>query len=281
MSRIFVAVALMLVNVLALSAIGAGAASGADGPNVGQAGNAFVVETTKNQPGTSRPGSSTQGSGSHSSGPIYEWRTGCGGSSHNVQGGSDPVCGGSCPTGEIYMVRWQVSPPPVHSTPASACMTPGQAAAASRPQVTPAMVSQAFSRLPMPSFRSRVQPANKTLVNFDTIFYTTARPFSRDITLLGQTVHLRITPSRFTWDHGDGTTAVTDSPGAKYPAKEIVHRYQDAHVTVRHHLSIRWSARWRLAGGSWQDVNGTATSTGPTSALRISEAVPVLTGQGH
>lgn len=258
-----------------------GVAAAADGPNVDSGGDFFDINVSKDTPGTSRPGSSTQGSGSHSSGPIYEWRTGCGGSTHNVQGGSDPVCGGSCPTGEIYMVRWQVSPPPVHSTPVSACMTPGQAAAASIPQVTPAMVSQAFSRLPMPSFRSRVQPSNETLVNFDTIFYTTARPFSRDITLLGQTVHLRITPSRFTWHHGDGTTAVTNSPGAKYPAKEIVHRYQDAHVTVRHHLNIRWSARWRLSGGSWQDVNGTATSTGPTSTLRISEAVPVLTGQGH
>ena len=254
----------------------------AEGPGVGSGDNFFYVNSNKSRPGTSDSSSdSSSRPASRPSGPIYEWRTGCGGSTHNVQGGSDPVCGGSCPTGEIYMVRWQVSPPPVHSTPASTCMTPGQAAAASVPQVTPAMVSTAFSRLPMPSFRSRVQPANKTLVNFDTIFYTTARPFNRDITLLGQTVHLRITPSRFTWDHGDGTTAVTDSPGAKSPAKEIVHRYQDAHVTVRHHLSIRWSARWRLAGGSWQDVNGTATSTGPTSTLRISEAVPVLTGQGH
>lgn len=279
--RTYTRIAAVLVSLALAALVLHYPAAFSDGPGVGSGDNFFYVNSNKNRPGTSTPGSSTHNTSSGASGPIYEWRSGCGGSTHNVQGGSDPVCGGSCPTGEIYMVRWQVSPPPVHSTPVSACMTPGQAAAASLPQVTPAMVSQAFSRLQMPSFRSRVQPSKETLVNFDTIFYTTARPFSRDITLLGQTVHLRITPSRFTWHHGDGTTAVTNTPGAKYPAKEIVHRYQDAHVTVRHHLNIRWSARWRLSGGSWQDVNGTATSTGPTSTLRISEAVPVLTGQGH
>ena len=190
------------------------------------------------------------------------------------------MCGAPCPAGEIYMERWQVFPPPARRTPASTCMSPSDAAAAQIPQVTPGMVSEAFERLPMPKFKSQVQPANKTLVNFDTIFYTTARPFTRDITLLGQTVHLRVTPSRFIWMHGDGTTSTTSSAGAKYPRKDIVHRYQKAHVTVKHHLTIRWSARWRQDGNSWQEVNGTATSTGAATSLRIAEAVPLPSRQG-
>lgn len=246
------------------------------------AGDAFGVQATKESPATTtNPTSSTTKSfSSNPNAPVYEWRTGCGGTK-SVQGGSDTVCGMSCPPGEIYMERWRVHPPPAERTAASACMTPAQAAAAAVPQVTPGMVSAAFQRLPMPKFRSQVQPANKTLVNFDTIFYSAARPFSRDITLLGQPVHLRITPSEFIWNHGDGTTATTTIPGAKYPRKDIVHRYQHAHVTVSHHLMIRWTARWRLDGGNWQDVDGTATSTGPPSQLRIAEAIPVLSGEGH
>lgn len=179
------------------------------------------------------------------------------------------------------MERWQVHPPPARRTPASACMSPADAAAAAVPQVTPGMVATAFQRLPMPAFKSQVQPAAKTLVNFDTIFYTSARPFNRDVTILGQNVNLRITPSRFIWHYGDGTSDSTTSPGAKYPRKDVVHRYQQAHVTMKHHLTINWSARWRLNGGPWQDVNGTATSTGPETALRVAEAVPVLSGEGH
>lgn len=253
----------------------------ANNPDVQGGGGAFGIHATKESPGTSTTShTSTPQAPSNPNAPIYEWRTGCAGSK-SVQGGSDTVCGAPCPPGEIYMERWQVHPPPARRTPASACMSPADAAAAAVPQVTPAMVATAFQRLPMPAFKSQVQPAAKTLVNFDTIFFTSARPFNRDVTILGQNVNLRITPSRFTWHYGDGTSASTTSPGAKYPRKDVVHRYQQAHVTVNHHLTINWSARWRLNGGAWQDVNGTATSTGPNTALRIAEAVPVLSGQGH
>ena len=152
---------------------------------------------------------------------------------------------------------------------------------AAPPQVTPDLVARAFQRIPLPSLRAKTQPTDKTLINFDTIFYVEAQPLHRSLTLLGQRVELEITPSTFRWVHGDGTTAVTQTPGAAYPAKDVVHRYQHAHVTVEHHVEIVWTARWSLNGGPLQDVPGTVTTVGPATPLRVAEATPALSGYGY
>ncbi len=155
------------------------------------------------------------------------------------------------------------------------------AIAAVQPQVTDAMILQAFRRIPLPSLRSHSQPEDKTLVNFETIFYTDAQPLTRTVTLLGQRVRLEIRPSRFEWIHGDGTAATTRTPGAPYPSKEVVHRYADAHRTVAHRVVVTWSAEYSLNGGPLRPVNGTVTTTGPSTPLRVAEASPALSGEGH
>ena len=156
---------------------------------------------------------------------------------------------------------------------------PAPAAPAAVPALTAGRVLQAFQRIPLPHLRSVTQPDDKTLVNFDTIFYVDADQFERTLTLLGRRVTLAITPSSFTWHHGDGTTAVTSDPGAPYPSKDVVYRYQKAHRTVSHSVTILWTARYRVGNGPWQDVPGSVSTTGPTTDLRIAEATPVLTGQ--
>ena len=149
------------------------------------------------------------------------------------------------------------------------------------PQVTPAMVLAAFRRIPLPELRSISQPATKTLINFDTIFYTRAEPLTRTVTILGQSVRLEIKPARFVWEHGDGTSVTTATPGSAYPRKDIVYRYSDAHVTVDHRVVVTWSAQWSLNGGPLQPVAGTVTTTGPVTPLRVAEASPALSGSGH
>ena len=99
--------------------------------------------------------------------------------------------------------------------------------------------------------------------------------------LLGQRVELEIRPSTFRWVHGDGTTTTTRTPGAAYPAKDVVYRYQHAHVTVQQHVEIVWTARWSLNGGPFQDVAGTVTTVGPDTPLAVAEATPLLSGYGH
>lgn len=188
----------------------------------------------------------------------------------------------TCPPGEQLYRLWQTDPPP--ATPMGMVCSgngPPLVAAAGPPQVTPGMVAAAFRRIPLPSLRSHSQPANKTLINFDTIFFTDAEPLTRNLTLLGQRVRLEIKPSRFEWVHGDGTTDTTATPGAPYPAKDVVYRYADAHRTVQHRVVVTWSAEWSLNGGPLQPVNGTVTTSGPATPLRIAEASPALSGSGH
>ncbi|MCW2759476.1 MAG: hypothetical protein JWO46_3222 [Nocardioidaceae bacterium] len=151
-------------------------------------------------------------------------------------------------------------------------------AAPAVPVVGDAEALHALQEIPLPQLASQTQPTVKTLVNFDTIFYVEAAQFQRTVTLLGQQVTLDIRPSRFVWSYGDGSVQTTTTPGAKYPAKEIVHRYPKAHLDVAHSVAITWTARYRVGAGPWQDVPGTVTSQGPATTLHISEATPVLTG---
>jgi len=147
-----------------------------------------------------------------------------------------------------------------------------------QPRVTPALVLNEIRRIGLPELQARTQPEGKTLVNFDTIFYTEAQPFTATVTLLGQEVDIVAEPTGYTWHHGDGSTASTSGPGKPYPSKEITYRYSDAQTTVKPRVDVTYSARFRVNGGAWQDIDETVTITGPESSLRVSEASPTLSG---
>ncbi len=155
---------------------------------------------------------------------------------------------------------------------------PPTTADAPRPTVTPGRVLTAIRQIGLPALEAKTQPAGKTLVNFETIFYAEPQPFTRTITLLGQSVDVEATPATYTWHHGDGTTASTETPGARYPAKDVVHEYTDAHTTVSPSVDVTYTARFRVNGGAWQDIPETVTITGPGGSLRIAEATAVLSG---
>ena len=148
------------------------------------------------------------------------------------------------------------------------------------PRVTPGHVLSALRRVGLPELRTQVQPEAKTLVNFDTIFFTDAAPVDVDLTILGQAVEVVATPAEFRWMFGDGGSASTTTPGAPYPARTVTHRYLDAGVTVRPHVEVTYTARFRVGGGAWEQIDGTVTTVGPPTPLRVAEATPVLSG-GH
>lgn len=150
--------------------------------------------------------------------------------------------------------------------------------AAPLPQVTPAVVLEALRRMGLPAVQAQTQPEDKTLVNFDTIFYAEPTTFRRTITLLGRRVDVEATPTRFTWRPGDGSAHTTTTPGRPYPAKDVTHRYERAHRTVQAAVDVTYSARFRVAGGAWQDIAETITISGPPTPLRVAEATPVLSG---
>jgi hypothetical protein len=144
--------------------------------------------------------------------------------------------------------------------------------------VTPGRVLTALRQIGLPALEAKTQPTGRTLVNFETIFYAEPQPFGRTITLLGQRVEVEATPSTYTWHHGDGTVASTETPGARYPAKDVVHEYTDAHTTVSPSVDVTYTARFRVNGGAWQDIPETVTISGPGGSLRIAEATAVLSG---
>ncbi|MGN6129660.1 MAG: hypothetical protein ACTHOK_04895 [Nocardioidaceae bacterium] len=145
--------------------------------------------------------------------------------------------------------------------------------------MTPALVLEALRRVGLPALETHTQPEDKTLINFDTIFYAEPQTFDRTLTLLGQSVDVEATPTSYTWHHGDGTATTTSEPGAPYPSKDITYRYAHAHTTVQPSVDVTYSARFRVNGGAWQDIPDTVTIAGPPTELRVSEATAVLSGQ--
>jgi hypothetical protein len=148
------------------------------------------------------------------------------------------------------------------------------------PAITWEMVLNEIKRVGLPALAIRVQPADRTLVNFETIFYTEPEPFERQLTLLGQRVDVRATVTSFAWSFGDGETLETATAGAPYPAKDIVHEYVDADVTVAPKVDVTYTAQFRVNGGSWQEIPETVTIGGPSTSLDVLEATPVLVSPG-
>ena len=146
------------------------------------------------------------------------------------------------------------------------------------PEPTPGLVARAFRRLPLPAAELVIQPPNgRTLVNFDTNFYTEQGELSRTVTLLGRQVELRIWPASFGWHFGDGESQESTSPGAAYPDLDITHSYAKK-GRVSPSVDTTYAAQFRVDGGPWRDVAGTVTIPGTPQALRVVEARPVLVG---
>jgi hypothetical protein len=146
------------------------------------------------------------------------------------------------------------------------------------PTVTPGLVARAFRTIDLPASELHIQPPKgRTLVNFATNFYTEQPAFDRTVTLLGRRVDLRIWPSQFRWVFGDGGELASTSAGAPYPDLVITHDYlRKGGVSPR--VDTTYSARFRVDGGPWRDVDGTVTIPGTPVPLEVITARPVLVG---
>ena len=89
----------------------------------------------------------------------------------------------------------------------------------------------------------------RTLVNFETNFFTRRKTLYRTVRLLGQRVDLRIDAHSYTWHFDDGKSITTSKPGAPYPRLQITHNYLQ---TGRYGpaLDTTWVADYRVNGGS-------------------------------
>ncbi len=146
------------------------------------------------------------------------------------------------------------------------------------PALTAGMVAAAFARIPLPPSALIIQPPNgRTLVNFDTNFYTETEPTTRSVTLLGQRVELSITPAAFAWRFGDGASTTTASPGSAYPDLEVTHNYLRK-GRVLPSVDTTYTATYRVGNGGWQPVPGSVTIPGASVPLRVVTARPQLVG---
>ena len=99
------------------------------------------------------------------------------------------------------------------------------------------------------------------LVGVPTNVYASAEPVTLDTELLGFPVQVRATPSRYSWDFGDGNAhGPTEDAGAPYPDLRITHEYASSGVHgVR--LTTYYSGEYSVAGGPWLPVPGEAGVT--------------------
>ena len=139
-------------------------------------------------------------------------------------------------------------------------------------------MAAALRVLPLPGSNVEIQPPNgRTLVNFDTNFYTQTGPLDRTVPILGQRVDLHIVPSRFGWRFGDGKSLWTDEPGAPYPELDVTHRYLRK-GQVGPSVDTTYTATFRVNGGPWRDVPGSVRIPGAPVALQVLTATPTLVG---
>jgi hypothetical protein len=145
--------------------------------------------------------------------------------------------------------------------------------------LTPGMVQRAFRRLSWPASELVVEPPQgRTLVNFDTNFYTAnTHPTTRTVTLLGQPVTIEATPTSYSWHFGDDGTLTTSDPGAPYPDLRVTHRYRRV-GSVTPSVDTTYAGRYRVADGSWQTIPDTLTVPGATVDLQVVSATPHLVG---
>lgn len=145
--------------------------------------------------------------------------------------------------------------------------------------LTMADVLRQFHDTPFAKAEVSVQPVGGvTLVNLPTYFEAAWRsegfgPGEVDATVLvGRAVEIRPRVKHVEFFFGDGTTSgPTTSLGGPYPDGDIVYTYRTAsRVQVR--ADVTYGGEFRVDGGEWMEIPGTARVVGVPFALRVAEA---------
>lgn len=156
------------------------------------------------------------------------------------------------------------------------------------PSLTMDMIVSAFHDTAFAVPRVNIQPeGDVTLVTLPTYFEVLFpaegyEPAEIDnVTLLGFSVDIRPRLDAITYHFGDGATAgPTTDLGGPHPAGGIVHEYETkGRYAVR--ADITYGGQFRVNGGDWADIPGTATITGSETTLTVMESrARLVTGDG-
>lgn len=139
------------------------------------------------------------------------------------------------------------------------------------------LVVREFKRISWPASRLVVQPPRgKTLVNFETNFYTLdSEPITRELTIANRKVTLRAVRSSYTFHFGDGASTQSSTPGRPHPNLDVTHEYRHT-GKVAVSLDVTYSGEYRIGNGGWTAIPDTLTVPGAEQDLEIVEALPQL-----
>jgi hypothetical protein len=142
------------------------------------------------------------------------------------------------------------------------------------PDPVVALSAEDFRRLPLTPSAPQFQPVDgRGLVTMDLILFTDPSPQTLTTSVLGVPVTVRATPTRFSWDLGDGSAPLlTADPGAPYPHHTVARAY-DRPGTYAVVLTTTWAGEYQVDGvGPWLPVTGTATTTSAPFTAVVEEA---------
>lgn len=160
----------------------------------------------------------------------------------------------------------------------TACLSAGEADAVDDPPPVRALVIEAFSRLDWPASPLVVQPpGGRTLVNFDTNFYTTnTKPTDISVTLVESDVVVTARPVGYRWNFGDGASVTTATPGAPYPSLDVTHSYDETEAVVVSVDTQYGDASFTVDDRPPERIASTVWVDGTTQDLEVLEARPEL-----
>lgn len=141
------------------------------------------------------------------------------------------------------------------------CALPGTAELAESAPVVITMTLSDFARMPVVPLQAHAGPADGWLpVNMTNVLHTNPEVQELSTELLGTPVAVRATPVSYHWDLGDGNTIDTTNPGEPYPSEAVSATYaQEGWYDVT--LTTTFTGQFSVAGGSWQDIDGTIEVT--------------------
>jgi hypothetical protein len=128
-----------------------------------------------------------------------------------------------------------------------------------------------------------VEPGGWALTNYPSVFSSTVAAREVAVTVVGRPLVLRVRPTNFHWEFGDGESFDTVKPGNRYDADKIdtveqieqfcdvTHRYGAVGV-VRGFVTVTFGATYSFDGGAPQDIPGSITATSPGFSLEVKQA---------
>lgn len=118
------------------------------------------------------------------------------------------------------------------------------------------------------------QPGRHTLKGAETNIYADAasQPFSVDIA--GYKVDVRVKPSEYRWDYGDGTSLVTGFPGGPIPEARWGEKTVTSHVFAQTgdfsvDLTTVFTGEFSVDGGAFQPIAGNAQIPSAPKTLSV------------